>query len=169
MKLYGPWMTRILQQARVADDDRDDLQQDVFSTVIRELPQFEHNGRTGAFRSWLRTIVLHRLQVYWRSKRVAAQRVDGRFDVDELAAPLDELEAFWGREHDRYVARELLKLVEPSFSQSVWQAFQRQVLEGMRAADVAGELGMSVNAVLLAKSRVLQRLRVEADGLIEQI
>lgn len=169
VELYGPWMERILQQARVAPADRDDLRQEVFSTVIRELPQFEHNGRTGAFRRWLRTIVFHRLQAYWRSQRAAEQRIDGRSEVDDLAAPLSDLESFWDQEHDRYVAGQLLKLVERSFTQSVWQAFRRQVLDGCQAADVARELGLSVNAVLLSKSRVLQRLRLEADGLIEHI
>ena len=34
-------------------------------------------------------------------------------------------------------------------------------------ADVARELGLSVNAVLIAKSRVLQRLREEGRGLVD--
>jgi DNA-directed RNA polymerase specialized sigma24 family protein len=41
------------------------------------------------------------------------------------------------------------------------------VLQGGRAADVAAELGISVNAVLIAKSRVLQRLRQERQGLLD--
>jgi len=32
---------------------------------------------------------------------------------------------------------------------------------------VAAELGLSVNAVLLAKSRVLHRLRQELEGLVD--
>jgi hypothetical protein len=35
------------------------------------------------------------------------------------------------------------------------------------AATVAAELGLSLNSVLLAKSRVLKRLRQELAGLIE--
>jgi RNA polymerase sigma-70 factor, ECF subfamily len=40
------------------------------------------------------------------------------------------------------------------------------VLEERPAADVAESLGLSVNAVLIAKSRVLRRLRQEGRGLI---
>jgi len=167
--LYTPWMAQVLQHARIPEPDRDDLQQEVFTTLVRELPRFEHNGRTGAFRSWLRMIVVNRLQMHWRTRRSAEQRIDGRSNVDELIDPVSELEAFWDREHDRHLTQELLKLVEPSFSQTIWQAFRRQMLDGTRAADVAAELGISVNAVLLAKSRVLQRLRAEADGLIDDI
>jgi len=167
--LYTPWLGQVLQRAGIVSPDRDDLQQEVLATLVRELPQFEHNGRTGAFRSWLRIIVVNRLQMYWRTKRSSEQRIDGRRDVAELISPVSDLETFWDQEHDRHLTQELLKLVEPSFSQTVWRAFRRQMLDGKRAAEVAEELGISVNAALLAKSRVLQRLRGEADGLIDDI
>jgi RNA polymerase sigma-70 factor (ECF subfamily) len=40
-------------------------------------------------------------------------------------------------------------------------------LEGAKADDVAKEMGISRNAVIIAKCRVLNRLRQEAEGLIE--
>ena len=57
--------------------------------------------------------------------------------------------------------------MEPEFTGPTWLAFRRQVIDGLPAAEVAAELGTSVNAVLLAKSRVLARLRKEARGLID--
>ena len=44
---------------------------------------------------------------------------------------------------------------------------ERQVQDGQPAAEVAEELGISVNAVLIAKSRVLKRLREKAAGLVD--
>jgi DNA-binding CsgD family transcriptional regulator len=41
------------------------------------------------------------------------------------------------------------------------------VLEGKRTAEVAAELGISPNAVRIAKARVQSRLRQEAEGLID--
>jgi hypothetical protein len=41
------------------------------------------------------------------------------------------------------------------------------VVDGLPAAAVAAELGTTVNAVLLAKSRILRRLREEAAGLLD--
>jgi RNA polymerase sigma-70 factor (ECF subfamily) len=58
-------------------------------------------------------------------------------------------------------------LVEPEFTPSTWRAFRRVVLEGAPPTAVAAELGTSVNAVFIAKSRVLQRLRQEARGLLD--
>jgi RNA polymerase sigma-70 factor (ECF subfamily) len=41
------------------------------------------------------------------------------------------------------------------------------VLDGRPAADVAAEVGVTPNAALIAKSRVLRRLREEARGLTD--
>ena len=56
----------------------------------------------------------------------------------------------------------LLEMVRPEFTDSTWQAFRRVTLENVPARDVASELGLSVNAVLIARSRVLSRLREQA-------
>lgn len=61
----------------------------------------------------------------------------------------------------------MLELIEPEFRPATWQAFRRVVLDGDKPAQVAAELGISENAVLLAKSRVLSRLRQEARGLLD--
>lgn len=167
--LYTPWIRTILQRAGVNPSDRDDLEQEAFAVLAREMSKFDHNGRAGAFRSWLKTIVVHRLQHYRRSQQVANARIDHSQDVDALPERFGDLESYWDAEHDRHILRELMKVVEPSFSESVWRAFQRQVIDGWKAADVAQELGISVNAALLAKSRVLRRLRDEAAGIIDDV
>jgi RNA polymerase sigma-70 factor (ECF subfamily) len=60
-----------------------------------------------------------------------------------------------------------MDLIRPQFEEKTWKAFRRVVLDGLKPAAVAQELGMSVNAVLLAKSRVLSRLRQEMRGLTD--
>jgi len=47
------------------------------------------------------------------------------------------------------------------------EAFRRFGVDGVPAGRVAEELGLSENAVFLAKSRVLKRLREEAGDLLE--
>jgi RNA polymerase sigma-70 factor (ECF subfamily) len=48
-----------------------------------------------------------------------------------------------------------------------WLAFEQVVLQGIPPIEVARELGMSVNAVFIAKSRVVQHLRQEERGLLD--
>ena len=64
VELYAPLMRGWLRSYEVTGADADDLIQDVLTAVSQELPKFDHNQRTGAFRSWLRKILVHRLQNY---------------------------------------------------------------------------------------------------------
>jgi len=73
----------------------------------------------------------------------------------------------WDAEHDRHVAAGLLDAVRQEFGGTVWAAFFRVVMGGEKPADVAADLGTSVDAVYQARSRVLARLRREAAGLLD--
>jgi RNA polymerase sigma-70 factor (ECF subfamily) len=92
---------------------------------------------------------------------------DFQRQLDELASPDSALSRQWDREHDEYVAATLLRRVQGDFAPATWQAFCRHALEGEPAARVAAELSLSLNSVLLAKSRVLKRLRQELAGLVD--
>jgi len=160
--LYRPLLRAWAARAGVAGADADDLAQDVLLVVFREVGGFERRG-PGAFRGWLRAILANRLRDHFRK----ASRAPALADLDDLESPGSALSARWDREHDEHVVAQLLRQAEAHFTPATWRAFRRHVLEGEPAARVAGELGLSVNSVLLAKSRVLKRLRGELDGLVE--
>jgi RNA polymerase sigma-70 factor (ECF subfamily) len=168
--LYTPLIRTWLRRHALQDPDADDLTQEVLGVLVRELPNFRHDLRRGAFRRWLRTVTVNRLRVFWRSQRghpLAGHSADLGHVLDQLADPDSGLSRLWEREHDLHVARRLLELLEPEFEPATWRAFRLLVLEGRPTAEVAAELGLSPNAVRIAKSRVLRRFRQEADGLID--
>jgi RNA polymerase sigma-70 factor (ECF subfamily) len=168
--LYTPLLQGWLRRYHLQACDTDDLVQDVLAVLVKEVPQFDHNGRPGAFRSWLRTILVNRLRKFWQRQQarpVATGGSDLQQALDQWEDPHSALSRLWDREHDEYVSRRLLELIQPEFAPSTWQAFQRVVVEGAPAQEVAAELGISVNAVFIAKSRVLGRLREEGRGLLE--
>jgi RNA polymerase sigma-70 factor (ECF subfamily) len=168
--LYSPLIHGWLRYYAVQPPDADDLVQEVLSTLVHELPRFHHDRRAGAFRCWLRTIAVNRLRAFWRARQarpVATGDSDVVRQLEQLEDPNSGLSRLWDEEHDRHILNRLLELIEPEFAPATWQAFRRITLNGERAAAVAANLGLSVNAVLLAKSRVLRRLRHEAQGLLE--
>jgi RNA polymerase sigma-70 factor (ECF subfamily) len=168
--LYTPVLHAWLRPHRLQPSDLDDLTQEVLGIVVRQVPSFEHNGRPGAFRAWLKSITVHCLRRYWRAGRYRPTApADSDFDafLDQLEDPVSGPSALWDQEHDLCLLRRLLELIEPSFQPATWQAFRRVALEGHPAERVAADLGLSVNAVFIAKSRVLGRLRHEARGLLD--
>ncbi len=168
VEIYQPLLRVWMARAGVADSDADDLIQEVLLVVFQDVGRFERRG-SGAFRSWLRTILANRMRNHFRSAQyrpAATGDADLARRIDVLESPESDLSRLWDREHDEYVAASLLRRVERDFTPKTWQAFRRHVLERQPATMVAAELGLSLNSVLLAKSRVLKRLRQELTGLI---
>ena len=167
--LYRPLLRAWMARAGVPASDVDDLVQDVLLVIFREVAGFEWRGR-GAFRAWLRTILAHRVRDYFRGQKyrpTATGDSDFLRRLDELESPDSALSRLWDREHDEHVVASLMKRVQGDFAPATWQAFRRHVQEGEPAVRVAEALGLSLNSVLLAKSRVLKRLRQELAGLVE--
>jgi RNA polymerase sigma-70 factor, ECF subfamily len=169
--IYSPLLHASLRRYDVQVADAEDLIQDVLLTVSRELPKFEHSGRAGAFRSWIRSILVHRVRDYWRSRKYRPSPPGGSSWAERLELLVDEssdASREWNLEHDRHVMARLLEQVRPRFETKTWEAFHRQVFNGQRADAVAQELGMPLNSVYVARSRVLSVLRREAVGLIDE-
>jgi RNA polymerase sigma-70 factor (ECF subfamily) len=167
--LYQPLLRAWLVRAGVPAADLEDLSQEVLLVVFREVGGFDHR-HAGAFRGWLKTILLHRVRSFFRGRTHCPQAVGGSEILEclgRLEAPDGELSEFWDREHDRFLAQRAMERVQGEVAPLTWQAFQRYVVEGQPPGQVAPELGLSLNSVLLAKSRVLKRLRQELAGLVE--
>jgi RNA polymerase sigma-70 factor (ECF subfamily) len=167
--LYSPLICSWLRRHGLPSEDAEDLAQEVLGVVVREVSRFRHNGRAGAFRAWLRTIATNCLRQSLRKRRSekAVHAPDITPMLDSLEDPSSDLSRRWDREHDEFVLHRLLDLIEPDFRPETWLAFRRQVLDGESAKAVAAELGLTINAVLIAKSRVLSHLRQSAAGLVD--
>jgi RNA polymerase sigma factor (sigma-70 family) len=169
--LYEPLLQGWLRRQGVQHADADDLVEDTLVTVAQELPIFQHSGQTGAFRSWLRGILVNRLLTVRRSQRVrsichADSDILHRL-ADVLADPHRDLARQWDDDHDRFVARKVLERIEPAFQPATWQASRRVALDGADPDLVAAELDVSLASVYAAKSRVLKRLRQEAEVFLD--
>jgi RNA polymerase sigma-70 factor, ECF subfamily len=165
--IYLPLIQRWLGRVPGLGDESADLAQEVLVVVFREVPRFDRQ-REGSFRAWLRQVTVNRVRNYRRKRRrrpaVGLDQRDGF--LERLSDPNGDLAREWDADHDRHVIDALLEVVQPNFKPTTWEAFRRFGVEGEPAAKVAEELGLSENAVILAKSRVLKRLRVEAGDFL---
>lgn len=166
VQIYEPMIARFLDARGVRPHDIDDVRQEVMALLLRELPAFDHNGRTGAFRRWLRMVTAHRLRTVqrrdWRSPAA------GGSTYEDLAAGLEddhnEIAWEWDREHDRHVLRQLIAQLPDNQSTRI---FLRVEIEGKSVESVAEEFDASTNAVAIARSRVFKQLRTLAEGLVD--
>src|SRR5262245_50178294 len=69
LDLYRPWLTAWLRR-RVPPDLVEDLLQEMVVAVCRRLPEFEHNGRPGSFRAWLKAILKNCLRSSQKKQRL---------------------------------------------------------------------------------------------------
>jgi RNA polymerase sigma-70 factor (ECF subfamily) len=174
--LYTPLIRYWCRKGGLAEDAVDDLVQETLSAVLRGLPTFERSGAGGSFRGWLRTIVRNKLNDFYRARRdkaTATGGTDAHLDLGRLPDPfgsdLDEPGQGDTREATEtgLVFRAAVDLIRTEFETVTQQAFWLTTVEERPPADVAKQLGITLNAVYKAKSRVLRRLREVLEGLEE--
>ena len=169
VNLYTPLVYRWCRQSGLQPADAADLGQQVFLAVARKVRDFRRDSDGGSFRAWLRAITRNRLTDHYRAANSRPATADG----DVLERLLQAQAAPGGSdqtsEHDEEAVlfRRAMQLLETEFEERTWRAFWQVVIEEQRAPDVARNLGISPNAVHLARSRVLRRLREEFADLVD--
>jgi RNA polymerase sigma-70 factor (ECF subfamily) len=166
--VYRPFLTRWFRSRGVRGPDAADLTQDVLIVLMRDIHHFQHSGRTGAFRTWLRKVCLNRLLNYLRSRRTRGTPIGGTDFNVRLGSLVDAGSADgFDRQHDEAVLSRLLTELDEEFEPTTMRAFRRVTLDAAPAAAVATELQLTVGAVYIAKSRVLRRLREMAAAYVD--
>ncbi len=168
VEIYEPFIEGYLRRRGISGELALDVRQEVLMVVSRKIAGFEHNGRSGAFRLWLRTTTVNCLRTYARRQKQESPGGSVFFDVvQQLADDQSELSRVWNHEYDRHVVQGLLVRLEPHFRENTLLAFRKTALEEMTAADVATELGMTRNAVIVARCVVLGKLRELAGEFLD--
>ncbi len=157
-----------LHRQGVQPQDADDIRQEVMAIVFRRIGSFDHNGRTGAFRAWLRSITSNCLRDFWKK---ANRRSPGGPDLEEMAAQLQDdssrQSVLWNAQHDKFVLDHLLKTVSERLTDRSVTVFRRIVIDEENAEAVAADLSMTLGAARVAQHRVLKALKETGAGLIE--
>jgi RNA polymerase sigma-70 factor (ECF subfamily) len=167
--LYGPLVYYWCRQQHLGPEDMADVFQEVFRAVARHLPTFRKDRAEDSFRGWLLTITKNKIRDHFRRQKgqpVAAGGSDAARQLEQVPEPLSDLDEAAGSEQHRRLLHRALDLIRGEFTEATWQAFWRATVEGHFPADIAADLGISVNAVYKAKARVLHRLRTELGDLI---
>jgi RNA polymerase sigma-70 factor (ECF subfamily) len=166
VELYTPWLLYWARRKGLSDQDAADLVQEVFVLLVQKLPEFRHDG-VHTFRGWLRALTVNK----WRDRMRRAKLPMAGPHEESLSGIRDPeangVEALWDQEERQHLVRRALEIMQVEFSPTTWQACWEFVVEEKSATEVAAHLGISENAVYIAKCRVLGRLRRELEGLLD--
>ena len=141
----------------------EDLVQEVLVKLVRKLPTYERRENK-SFRGWLFQVTVNQCRDFRRRKATRPLPGDDGLAAVADSATVPNLEE---EEYRRLLIRRALDLVRPDFNDQTWAAFVGVMVEGRAATEVAVTLGISVNAVYLARNRVLTRLREDLDGFVD--
>ncbi len=139
-RLYRPMIASWLRKYPLQISDREDIVQEVMGVILREITLFEHNGRAGAFRNWLRTTTVNLVRNYLRRKPPSPGA-----GTEQLLETLHQLEdpgsvaaQEFDREHEQHVVRRAVERVSKMFEPTTLQIFRLHVLEGVSIQETAG-------------------------------
>lgn len=164
LELYAPLIYHWTLRAGLAPHDAPDCVQEVLATLVEKLPAFRYDPQ-GSFRAWLRAITVNKCRDFGR-RNAAASRRTTELAVGDALAP-DGSDLFSEEEYRRALVHRAFELMQSEFEPKTSRACWEHIVTGDPARVVGERLGMSENAVYLARSRVLKRLREELAGLLD--
>jgi RNA polymerase sigma factor (sigma-70 family) len=166
VRLYAPLLHAYAMKNGLQDADAADLAQDTLRNVLRAAPEFVYDPGRGSFRGWLFAVARNEVRRFVNRR---ARQVVGTGDSD-VRAVLDEHPDRegdpdeWDHEYRLNLFLWAAERVRVEFRENTWQAFWRTAVGGEDAAAVAAELGLTVGAVYIARSRVTARIRQEVQA-----
>jgi RNA polymerase sigma factor (sigma-70 family) len=161
VELYGSLVYGFARRRGLQDADAADLTQDVFLAVARAMGRWRYDPRQGSFRGWLHGITRNKIAGFLERRRtepVGTGDTNAQLRLAEEPGPGRDSEGDWEREFQRQLFRLAAARIRDGFAPTTWMAFWRTAVEGKSGAAVARELGISVGAVYVARSRVLAKL-----------
>lgn len=170
VRLYGPVVYGFARKRGLQDADAADLMQDVMRSVSAAIGRLDYDRNQGTFRGWLFTITRNKVFNFLSARRIRPRGSGDTTTNRLLDTQPDGSDGSdtWELEYQRRLASLAMDRVKHEFQENTWRAFWLTAVEGVAAADVARQVGMSAGAIYVAKSRVLARLKEEVEILRSQ-
>lgn len=168
--IYRNFIVRFLRSRQVDDDVAEDVCQGVMKQVYEAMISdgFEHNGRKGAFRNWLRRVVVTQLALVRRKSVHLECPLPAGLD-EQLGKDDSRLVRLWDEEHNRTTVNLVLSMLRGNTAPESLEIFRLMFVDGASAEQVAEQFGRTKNAVIVARCKVLKKARQLARELADNL
>jgi RNA polymerase sigma-70 factor (ECF subfamily) len=164
---YAPLLYHWCRRHALQDTDAADVSQETLLQVARCIRTFEYQPERGRFRDWLGMVIRRRIGRFHEQR--GRHELTATVSNDEINNLSGEADPEWIAEFNAQVLRVALEKIRPEFAKEKWQVFEQTWLANRSIAEAASEAGMSVQAVYLARHRILERLKEEVLRLAEDL
>lgn len=165
--LYGGLLYRVARSAGLSDAEAQEAVQETVITVARNVGSLGYDPEQGSFKGWLLQTVRWRIADQFRRRAPAAAAAPFHCESDSSGprtAFIDRVpnpsggganfETLWEHEWRENLLAAALVRVRRAADPRQFQIFDCYVTKGWPAARVAGELGINIAQVYLAKHRI---------------
>ena len=166
VRRYGSLIRAVAHRHGLQAADADDVLQDVLLGLSKAMPSFEYDPNRARFRTFLQKIVQRAIFRKFRQKG-GNGGIESMATIAEDESRADEI---WEADWRQYHMRRAMETIEVEFGPRDREIFSIYVGEGRAAAETAEAVGVNIDQVYQAKSKILARLseliavQIEEEG-----
>ncbi len=157
---YAPVIIGYSRNAGLPAQDAEDILQDVMLGFFRLSSEFHYDPAKGRFRGYLKQATLNAIRKRIRGDDPAASVPDELLDAQAQTA-----ESHWESQWAERIMNRALDEARRRVDEQTYEAFDLYARRAVAAEEVAARLGISVNSVHQAKSRVMRVVMAVVDRL----
>ena len=148
---FAPYMMGVCMRYAGSEEEAEDLLQEGFVTVFRNLEKFEGRGELGA---WMRKIFLNTALMHFRKTKHLQQQLELEGQAYKIESGEDPLAVL--------SARELMQMMQklPAGARMVFNLY---AVEGFEHPEIAAQMAISVGTSKSQYSRARQLLRDQLE------
>jgi RNA polymerase sigma-70 factor (ECF subfamily) len=161
VEIYEPLVLRIATRKGLQPADACDLAQEVMTRTAARIGEWKSGEGHGTLRGWLSTVTRNLVVDFIRQQNRRPTPLSDSL-LQQQPGPQDEPEALFSAEERQQIFRWAAARARSQVTDSTWQAFWLTAVEHQPPAGVAVQLGITVGAVYIARSRMMARIRQEA-------
>lgn len=151
--IYGPLLLKWNREAGLQDADAQDVAQNCLAFLCDRINGFSRK-KLGSFRRWLRLIAFNKI----REHRGRNNRAGSLDDLDDAAFAVPGDDFLYAENYYQDVLERAFRHLHRQFHKDSWNAFLSTAFQGQSVEEVAKELGMTPNAVYVARHRITHKI-----------
>jgi RNA polymerase sigma-70 factor (ECF subfamily) len=158
---FYPVLLRFAKKLGLADNDAEDVAQETIVTFLKAYRANKYSRQQGKLSHWVLGVARNVIRDYYRKR----SRTTSPANSDSAALLLQNIEDehaiqhTWRTEWRNVLLGRCLTQARKEFDSKTFRAFESYALRGNPIEQVCEELNLSPNAVYIAKSRVLTKIR----------